>query len=323
MAGPFPENGTPDAFSQTIQATCDTNAYSGCSAIDPNALNFLLQMVARLANIAPNNDNPLNCSTPETLLTNVKKYIDDTAAAISQNIENADIPCLTTDLGGTVPAGPQPNIWYDDRAGQKKIYLWDCTENAYRTIQESADFDMCGLPDLTDADLTTDDLVPVCNNGTGGLASLSQIKGLIHTLDLCTLQAFDPATDTLADTDKVIVCNSGSAKQINVSDLRASIGSGTAGLVYSMNGYGIFADIFTGITINTKYTSSIKYNLNFKQYPNTRAVLRGTMIQNNNLAVSVGIGSTYLDATGSGTISIYGNSTYTNIPSLFEVFLLG
>ena len=93
-------------------------------------------------------------------------------------------------------------------------------------------FAMCGLPALATADLTTDDLVPVCNNGTGGLASLSQIKGLIHTLDLCALPAFDPATDTLADTDKVIVCNSGSAKQINVSDLRASIGGGPGGVLF-------------------------------------------------------------------------------------------
>lgn len=184
MAGPFPENGEPDAFSQTIQATCDTNAYSGCGAmaIDPDALNFLLQMVARLANISPDNNAQLNCSTPETLLTNVKKYIDDTASAISDSIENADIPCLTTDLGGNAPTGPQPNIWYDDRAGQKVVFVWDCESGSYR-----------GLIEFT-------------------------------SQRFCSLDRFNPASDTLADSSLIAVCIAGTGKMMTIAEFKNALG---------------------------------------------------------------------------------------------------
>ena len=40
-------------------------------------------------------------------------------------------PCLTTDLGGTVPAGPEPRMWIDDTAGSERLMVWGCAAGAY------------------------------------------------------------------------------------------------------------------------------------------------------------------------------------------------
>jgi len=182
-------------------------------------------------------------------------------------------PCLTTDLGGTVPAGPEPRMWIDDTAGSERLMVWGCAAGAYIPFNKAsagsqnvvhgagAVTDQTATENTAITDYTTpSNLFSWDNGGTISLSATGLPPGITFTDNGNGTGTFSgtPTTAGSYATTITATASDGSTATDSNLDWTVSAGTANAGATYqnALDSAGILlsgatSHTFTGMNIGT------------------------------------------------------------------------